>query len=913
MVVTAINHQETTVKFILENTTINFGENIYIVGNTSELGDWNIDKAVGPLKKDHECNTSRWHININLPAGLQVKFKFIKKDNYGNVTWQEGFDQYYDIPLNTEGCITTYWENEFRKSETNEKDIKTFGPVLSFTKNNGLLILHGKYANLLFAFYDEDILRVKLCLTNNIELKANIDLDCKIQNDMNIEENSGNIICQNKKLKLIICKKTAEFKVYDHQNNILCVHRSFSWDTTRKVKCENALKETSHIYGLGENTGFLDKYGERYTMWNFDVYEPHVSEMEYLYLSIPFFIHLNKSRSYGIFVDNTSKLSFDFRTKKDTYYFESDFGSLDFYLINGSSIKNIITNYTNLTGRIKLPPLWSLGYHQSKYSYNNQDEVMTIAEKLRDNRIPSDSIHLDIKYMDTYKSFTFDDNNFPDPKSLLLKLKDMGFELVPIINPGIKIDSNYTLYKEGIKNNYFCKKPDETNYVGEVWPGKCVFPDYTNTDVLNWWSDTHKIYTDLGFKSAWNDMNEPAIFIGDYGSKTMDNDVIHENNGSPKTHAELHNLYGYLMTKSSYIGMKKHLNGIRPFVLTRSGYSGVQKYAAVWTGDNRSFWEHLSLTMPMVLNLGLSGIPFSGSDVGGFSHHCSGELLIRWTQMGALLPFFRNHSNFNFTPQEPWAFGQETEQICRKYIELRYKLISHLYNLFYQSTTNGLPIVRPLILEYESDINVYNLCDQFLLGEDIIVAPIYRPNTKHRTVYLPEGQWYDYWTNERFSGNQHIMAFAPLDKLPLYVRCGCILIEETLQQNTKDLKKNDTLILNIYGGLIGKEICYEHYEDDGYTFNYERGIYNIINFEFKEESNKINFKYSYRASKYKKRKFFIVNFKHIGFVPSSLENINKYKLDVLLNEEKEGWALTNNGEIIVKLKAEYQKKEIVIS
>jgi len=323
-------------------------------------------------------------------------------------------------------------------------------------------------------------------------------------------------------------------------------------------------------------------------------------------------------------------------------------------------------------------------------------------------------------------------------------------------------------------------------------------------------------------------MNEPSVF--DTSSKTMDADVMHANNGDPKTHGEWHNLYGMLMSKATYEGMTRGLGGERPFVLTRAGYAGIQRYAAVWTGDNRSYWEHMAMSIPMVLNLGLSGVAFAGPDIGGFSHHASGELVARWTQMGALFPFCRNHSAIDTIRQEPWRFGERVEAVCREALNLRYRLMPYLYSLFYEATATGLPIVRPLLLEYPEDRNVANLCDQFLLGRDLMAAPILRPGMTARSVYLPEGIWLDYRTGERLEGGRHVLAEAPLEVMPLYARAGAILPEQPLRQHTGEAAEGP-LTLNVYAGGEGRLSLYE---DDGKTFEYRQGAYRLREFVWTE-------------------------------------------------------------------------------
>jgi alpha-glucosidase len=482
-----------------------------------------------------------------------------------------------------------------------------------------------------------------------------------------------------------------------------------------------------HFYGLGEKPGFLDKQGDAYTMWNSDVYAPHNPETDALYVSVPFLIHTNGRRTYGLFLDNPGKTAFDMRSAREAYTVAAYTGDADVYVLPGESVKDILYQFTAITGRIHLPPAWSLGYHQSRYSYMSSDEVEQLAATFREKQIPCDAIHLDIHYMDGYRVFTFDPVRFPDPAGMTKNLSEQGFHVVPIVDPGVKRDPNYGTYRRGISEDVFCRRMEGDLFFGDVWPGTSAFPDFTEDRVADWWGQEHKAYAEIGIRGIWNDMNEPAVFND---IKTMEPDVMHRNNGKPMTHERLHNLYGLLMTRATYEGMRKLLGGERPFVLTRAGYAGVGRYGAVWTGDNRSFWEHMEMAVPMVLNMGLSGIPFAGPDIGGFAHHASPELLARWTQMGALFPFCRNHSALDTMRQEPWAFGPEVEAICRRYLELRYQWIPYIYSLFYEASQSGVPVMRPLLLEYPDDETTWTLSDQFLLGRDILVAPVFRPTCR---------------------------------------------------------------------------------------------------------------------------------------------------------------------------------------
>ncbi|KEO81598.1 glycoside hydrolase family 31 protein [Tumebacillus flagellatus] len=591
--------------------------------------------------------------------------------------------------------------------------------------------------------------------------------------------------------------------------------------TTKKSQNEN-------FYGFGEKTGHLNKKGTLQSMWNTDVYAPHVPEITELYQSIPFFLATRGDLVYGVFLDNPGKTEFDLNGE-DTYKISCHTGDLEYYFLYGPTMKDVVGQYTFLTGRMPIPPKWAIGYHQSRYSYETDLEVRELAQNFRNREIPCDVIYLDIHYMDEYRVFTWHPTRFPQPKKLLSDLRADGFRVVPIVDPGVKKDAKYIVYREGVTHEHFCKYLEGETYHGVVWPGVSAFPDFTNTATQKWWGEKHAGMIADGIEGIWNDMNEPAIFNE---TKTMDLEVMHGNDGDPKTHGELHNHYGLLMSKATYEGLKEQLGGKRPFVLTRAGYSSIQKYAAVWTGDNRSFWEHLSMSVPMILNMGLSGIAFAGADVGGFAHHSNGELLARWTQVGAFLPYFRNHSAIGFARQEPWSYGEEYEAVIKQYIEMRYVFLPHLYTLFREASVSGMPVVRPLVLEYPQDPKTHNMSDQFLFGDSILIAPIMQPDTDHRAVYLPAGTWIDYHTGEVLEGGRTILAHAPIHVMPMYVKEGAVFATGNVVPHS-GVKQDITF--HVYAG----NGSYRFYEDDAETFAYEEGAYNLLRVEQRVEGSQL--------------------------------------------------------------------------
>lgn len=593
-----------------------------------------------------------------------------------------------------------------------------------------------------------------------------------------------------------------------------------------------------HFYGLGDKTGYLDKKGYDYIMWNSDLPDPQVENPTFraLYKSIPFLIVLRQDCVYGIFVDNPHKTFFDLGYENSEYYsFSAAKGILDYYFIYGDSMPEVISAYTSLTGRAPLPQFWTLGYHQSRWSYSSAEEVLELAKTFRRLQIPCDAIHLDIDYMDAYKVFTTDSTRFPNLTALSDELAEMGIKLVTIIDPGLKAEPEYDLYDTGLQKGYFAQTPKGEVYHNTVWPGDSVFPDFTSTRVRKWWAEQTRFQTRHHIRGIWNDMNEPASFQG-----PLPDDIVFP--GDPDTppllHEDIHNVYGHLMAKATYEGLKQN-DGRRPFVITRACYSGTQKYATVWTGDNQSLWCHLKMSIPQLLNLGLSGQPIAGTDIGGFGANTTPELLCRWIEANCFSPLFRNHSAKYTRRQEPWQFDEQTLHINRKYIRLHYHFLPYLYDLCYQETQTGLPILRPLVLHYSQDPQTAQCNDEYLVGDKLLVAPVTDQGMTVRPVYLPEGTWINYWNNDRIQGGRYILQQAPLDYCPVYVKAGSILptFPDMASINPADI---DTLLLQVYPDEANHTDAYEHYQDNGEDFAYQEGEYNLYHFSDLTESGSIS-------------------------------------------------------------------------
>jgi alpha-glucosidase len=526
-----------------------------------------------------------------------------------------------------------------------------------------------------------------------------------------------------------------------------------------------------HYFGCGERTGELDKTGSQQLFWNIDPPRGHTALQNNLYASIPFTLVLDDGKAWGFFLDSSTRVEFDLaHDDPQRSWFGAANGDLVYYVFCGPTSRDVLARYTDLTGHTPMPPLWALGYGQSRFSYETAEEVLQIARSFREGDIPCDTLYFDIDSLDGYRVFTWNPIGFPDPKGLLAELRKMGFHAVSIVDAGVKVDDRYPVYTEGLARDLFCKTPEGNDYLNVVWPGICAFPDFTNPETRTWWGEQHEPLLDAGVDGIWCDMNEPGLFMPP--NSTMPPDVVHPGGGKARLHIQVHNAYGSLMAQAAREGLLQLRPERRPFVISRAGYAGIQRHALLWTGDNSSTWEHLTMSISQLQNLGLSGVGWSGVDIGGYYGDTNGELLARWTEFGIFQPFARNHSEKTTRHQEPWAFGEPYESVSRDMLKLRQRLLPYLYTLFEECHRTGAPILRPLFWAYPEDKATYSMEDEFLCGDALLVAPVTRPGVEYRHVYLPEGSWFHFWTGACVEGPAHILAHAPLGRPAIYVRAN---------------------------------------------------------------------------------------------------------------------------------------------
>ncbi|MEC4818755.1 MAG: glycoside hydrolase family 31 protein [Scytonema sp. PMC 1069.18] len=642
-----------------------------------------------------------------------------------------------------------------------------------------------------------------------------------------VQEKAESVEIKTEQLCVVVTRNPCRIQCFDSAG------QPFAQDTdlgmgwrTGAIAGWKRIEVDEHFYGFGEPTGLLDQRSKVRTNWTTDAIDYGIMT-DSMYQAIPFFIALSPGLGYGLFFNTTFWSQFDLGAHQPgVWRMETQGSELDYYIIYGPEPAKIIQTYTQLTGRMPLPPRWALGYHQCRWSYESQDIIRKLASEFRQRRIPCDVIHFDIDYLNGYRIFTWSPKRFANPKELIQDVKQDGVKVVTIVDPGVKYEpeADYKVFDEGLKNDYFVRKTNGQLFHGYVWPDKAVFPDFLRPEVRDWWGRLQNSLTDIGVAGIWNDMNEPALDdrpFGDSGNKiSFPLDASQGPNDERTTHYETHNLYGLMMAQASYQAVEKSRPTERAFFLTRAGYAGIQRWSAVWTGDNQSLWEHLEMSIPMLCNLGLSGIAFVGADIGGFAGNATAELFARWMQLGMLYPLMRAHSALTTAQHEPWMFGDRVEKICREYIELRYQLLPYIYTLFWEAASTGSPVLRPLLYHFPNDPKTFTLADQVMLGSSLLAAPIYRPGVEHRAVYLPEGRWFDWWSGEIYEGPTHILAYAPLERLPLYVRAGSIIPMIPVMQHV-DERPIDQMRLRTWKGT-GE---FTLYEDDGHTFDYKTGAF----------------------------------------------------------------------------------------
>jgi len=787
------------------------------------------ERLVGSVPSQHQRTTMKYKLSTNL---------YLWRSALLAIALMTGIQTAQ--PSRGQGTESTYSEKLRADTENSES---------SATLPNGIEVRRGKMLLQVIALRD-DVLRVREAGNGELPEDASWAVPSEIRHQsvqVTSEGSAGEVGFRTKALRVSIEISGLRVSIQDLNGNIVQEDPA-GWPTEfhgNAFRVYKKMPADEHYFGLGDKTGGLDRRGQSFRMWNTDAFL-FQEFTDPIYKSIPFFLTMRGGRSSGVLLDNTWSSSFDFGVdERNIYSFGSQGGPIDYYVFYGPDPKEVVRTYAWLTGLPPLPPIWALGFQQSRFSYESESRVREIAAHLRADKIPADVLYLDIDFQKEHRPFTVDDHKFPHFEQMLSDLKREKFHVVAITDLHIARlpDANYAPYDTGIAGDNFVKNSDGSTYVGSVWPGPSVFPDFTRRQTRQWWGTLYKNFLAEGVAGFWNDMGEPSVFLT--SNLTMPDDAQHridEPGFQPRTasHLEIHNVFGMENSRATYEGLLKLDPDVRPFVLTRATYAGGQRYAATWTGDNTASWSHLRLSTPMLINLGLSGFGLCGADAGGFIGTPGPELLTRWTELAAFQPLDRNHANKGSGDKEVWVHGAEQESIRRRYIEERYRLLPYFYTVVEELSRTGVPVVRPMFLEFPNaakdgrpiDLDAGN---QFLLGPDLLVAPAPFPEQPDRySVELPPGGWYDYWTgtkiqppsNQEAKGKNGVEIQPQLDTLPVYVRAGSIVPLQPLIESTEEIPKGP-LTLRVYPG----NDCHGSvYLDDGKTFAYRRGDFLRIEF-----------------------------------------------------------------------------------
>jgi alpha-glucosidase len=621
----------------------------------------------------------------------------------------------------------------------------------------------------------------------------------------------------------------------------------------RALFLDKSMLPQEGYFGFGQRTGKLDRRHRRLTNWTVDRSSPgHSRGNDNLYQAHPTFIAVRPGLAWGLFLHSTWYSAFDVGAETEGVLTIFTLGGeLDYYLFAGPTPAAVVEQLTRLTGRPALPPLWALGYHQSRWSYASGQEVEDIVRGFRERGIPLDAIHIDIDYMRGFRVFTWDPERFPDPAALIARLHAQGVRAVTIVDPGVKreLGSGYAVAEEGMARDCFIRQVDGEPFTGYVWPGESLFPDFCRAAVRRWWGDRHAGLLDCGVDGIWCDMNEPAIVDRPFRTPGMRDKPVplaspQGEAGERTPHAEVHNLYGLLMARASHEGLARLRPQRRPWVLTRSAYTGVQRYAATWMGDNSSWWEHLEMSLPQLASMGLCGSPYVGVDIGGFYHNAFGELFARWMVLGTFYPFMRCHTREGSRAQEPWSFGPDVESVAKAAIELRYRLLPYLYTLAHLAERTGAPLLRPLLYEFPDREEFYHLEDQVMLGPQLMIAPVTGPGVRWRLVELPEGTWYDFLTGAPVEAGPRLQPTPP-GPAPLFVRAGSILTLGNRRKST--VEPLTELTVAVYPGRAGE---WTLIEDDGESLAYRQGILAETTFRLEEKTGTVTVSFGARRGRF---------------------------------------------------------------
>lgn len=596
---------------------------------------------------------------------------------------------------------------------------------------------------------------------------------------------------------------------------------------------ELTLDPDDRLWGFGQRTGGLDRRGRRLTHWTTDAADIGQHRgADHLYQAHPLFLAAQPGRAFGAFLHVSHFSRFDAgHDHPDRLGIEALGGELDLFLFAGPTPADVVEQITRLTGRPLLPPHWALGFHQSRWGYRSGTEVVALVDTFRDRDLPLDVVHLDIDYMRGFRSFTWDPERFPDPAGLVDEIHARAARVVTIVDPGVKDEpgAGYAPADELLTRGYALRNSDGSAFRGYVWPDRALFPDFAREDVRLWWGGQHsESLVAMGVDGIWNDMNEPTVFDRPFDSGTsrmrpFPLGLSHGDEGGRASHLEVRNLYGALEGQATYEGLVRLRPQARPWVLTRSAYVGSQSSCVSWMGDNCSWWEHLALSVPQLLSMGLSGSPHAGVDIGGFFDNAQPELFARWMELGTFYPFMRDHAALGTRSQEPWAFGEEVEAVARSALALRYRLLPYLITLAHEAAECGAPLMRSLGYAFPDEVGTFDIDDAFLLGPWLLVAPVTGPRRRWREMVLPKGRWLDWWTGTALGADAEdrtraVAVEAPLGRPALALRAGALLPLGNVRANTAEPLGELRVVV-----VPAERSAYTVVEDDGTSHAWRDG------------------------------------------------------------------------------------------
>jgi alpha-glucosidase len=704
---------------------------------------------------------------------------------------------------------------------------ESVGSVTSVQNLPNGVALHAGHVGVRITALSDSIIRVRYSRDGSFPDKISFAVVTDagfVTPQIQVTDSGSTVLLSTGKFKVRILKATMRIELEDLSGKIILQDHPdhpVAWNGD-EFRVWKSMPAGEHYFGLGDKAGIIDHRNQAYTQWNTD-WGGFDRGTDPLYKTIPFFIGMSGPSAYGLFLDNTYRSSFDFgKERHDAISFGAEGGELDYYFFYGPDPKAVLTEYAQLTGRTPLPPLFMLGYQQSRWCYFPESRVREIAAEFRRRKIPADVIWLDIDYQKNHAVFTVDREHYPHFEGMIQDLAKDGFKTVLITDLHIKKEPGYRPYDEGMAKDEFVKNPDGSVFVGNVWPGPSVFPDFTREATREWWGTLFSDFVHMGVRGFWNDMNEPSVFNE---KKTMPLATVHRVEDGQQhriaDHREIHNVFGMENVRATYDGLLALFRDVRPVVMTRAGYAGTQRYAATWTGDNAPTWSHLSLSVSMLLSLGVSGYPFAGADIGGFGGSPTPELLTRWIELGTFYPIARSHSTLNSSNHEPWADGPEQEAIRHRYIENRYRLLPYIYTSMEETSRSGLPLMRPMFLEFPAETDLATNDREFMFGPDLLVAPQLGETLDPLRVDLPAGGWYDYWSGKKVGDHSPLSLHPKLDELPVYVRAGAIIPQQAVVQHVEEIPQGP-LELNVYPGPDCRGSLYS---DDGNSFAYQRGVF----------------------------------------------------------------------------------------